>query len=63
MKAERIMMRSETDECLKCKLRVDIAIKDAELGELRPARARLCGVLASAIVALNSCRLPHKLCP
>ena len=45
MKAERIMMRSETDECLKCKLQVDIAITDAELGGLRPARARLCGVL------------------
>ena len=44
-KAERIMMRSETDECQKCKLQVDIAITEAELGELHLARARLCGVL------------------
>ena len=44
-KAERITMRSETDECQKCKLQVDIAITEAELGELHVARARLSGVL------------------
>ena len=44
-KAERILLRSETDECLRFKLLVDIAITDVELGELHLARARLSGVL------------------
>jgi hypothetical protein len=43
--AAHIMDRSETDECLKCKVQVDIAISDVEMGEIDPARARLLGVL------------------
>ena len=43
--AAHIMQYSETDECLKCKVQVDIAISEAEMGERDPARARLLGVL------------------
>ena len=39
------MLRCETDECLKGRLQVDIAITEAELGENHLARARLSGVL------------------
>ena len=39
------MSRCETDEYLKCKVQVDIAIAEVEMGECDPARARLLGVL------------------
>ncbi len=44
-RAEGIMLRCEPDFCLKCKLLLDIAITEAELGEYRRASARLSGVL------------------
>ena len=43
--AAHIMDRSETDECLKCKVQLDIAISEVEMGEVDPARARLVGFL------------------
>ena len=43
--AAHIMSRCETDECLKCKVQVDIAIYEVEMGECDPARSRLLGVL------------------
>jgi hypothetical protein len=39
--AERIMSRCETDEVLKCKVQVDLALTEVRLGEYDPARARL----------------------
>ena len=44
-RAERILSRVETDEALKCKLQVDIATAEIQLGEHGPARARLSGLL------------------
>ena len=43
--AAHIMSSCETDECLKWKVQVDIAISEIEMGECDPARARLFGVL------------------
>ena len=43
--AAHIMSLSETDECLRCKVQVDIAISEVEMGEFDPAPARLLGVL------------------
>ena len=43
--AESIVSGRESDECLRCKLQVDIAIAEIELGECDPARARLTGLL------------------
>ena len=39
--AEHIMSRCETDEALKCKVQVDLAITEVRLGEYDAARARL----------------------
>ena len=44
-RAEGIMLRCEPDFCSNCKLQLDIAITEAELGEYHLARARLSGVL------------------
>jgi hypothetical protein len=43
--AAHIMDRSETDECLRCKVQVDIADSEVEMGEIDHARARLLGIL------------------
>ena len=43
--AAHIMSRCETDEGLKCKVQVDIAMSEIRLGQCDPARARLLGVL------------------
>ena len=44
-RAERILSRVETDEALKCKLQVDIATAEIQLGDHGLARARLSGLL------------------
>ena len=43
--ASQIMDRSETDECLRCRVQLDIAISEVEIGESDTARARLVGIL------------------
>ena len=44
-RAEQILSQVETDETLKCKLQVDLATAELQLGDHGPARARLSGLL------------------
>ena len=43
--ASHVMSRCETDECLKCKVQLDIAEAEKRLGQYDPARARLSAVI------------------
>ena len=45
--ASHVMSRCETDECLKCKVQLDIAEAEKRLGQYDPARARLSAVIST----------------